>query len=360
MQIALIRYRGSSTGGAELYAARLMAALVAGGHEVHLLAEHWDPLPAGVRLHRLEAGGSRGRRLVRLADEAAATVARLRFGCVLSLERTAGQQVYRAGDGVHRVWLERLRRATPWWRRPFVGMGAFHRNLLSLERRTFDPALTGRVIVNSRMVRDEIVRCFGFPADRIHLVRNGVDVGRFRTGRRDAVRAGLGLRPEEQVLLFVGSGWIRKGLPVLVEVMRRFQARRDPVRLIVVGRGRFRGAPPNVIFAGTTDAVQDYYAAADLMAFPPIYEPSANVVFEALASGLPVVTTAVNGAAEVLTPGVDGTVLADPSDVDALERALQEWRARPGRIRFDTSVIDLDRNVAETVRVLEDASCNRA
>ena len=360
MQIALIRYRGSSTGGAELYAGRLMAALVAGGHEVHLLAERWDDPPPGVRLHLLEFGGSRARRLVRLAAAAAVVVARHRFECVLSLERTACQHVYRAGDGVHRVWLERLRHYSPWWRRPFVGRGALHRNLLRLEVGCLDPTVTRHVIVNSLMVRDEIVRCFGFPANRIHLIRNGVDVARFRSGRRDSTRASLGLRSGEHALLFVGSGWVRKGLPVLVDVMRRLHTRRDPVRLVVVGKGRFRGAPPNVIFTGPTDLVEDYYAAADLLAFPPIYEPSANVVFEALASGLPVVTTTCNGAGEVLSPGVDGTVLADPSDVDALERAILEWRAKPGRIAFATETIDLDRNVAETLRVLQLASSGRA
>lgn len=356
MQIALIRSRGSSTGGAELYATRLMTALVAGGHDVHLLAERWDNLPSGVRLHPLEVTGSRARRPVRLAEAAAATVVRERFQCVLSLERTACQQVYRAGDGVHRVWLEQYRRFSPWWRRPFIGLGAFHRNVLRLERQTFDPARTRHVIVNSTMVRDEIVRCFGFPADRIHLVRNGVRTERFQSGQRDATRARLGLRPDEFVLLFVGSGWVRKGLPVLVEVMKRFHARRDPVKLIVLGKGRLRGAPPNVIFAGTTDSVQDYYAAADLFTFPPIYEPSANVVFEALAAGLPVITTVFNGAGEVLIPDVHGTILPDPADTNALEHAIQSWRAKPGRIQFPTATIDLDRNVAETVRILEMAA----
>lgn len=356
MQIALIRSRGSSTGGAELYASRLMTALVAGGHDVHLLAERWDHLPSGVRLHPLEVTGSRARRPVQLAAAAAATVARERFQCVLSLERTACQQVYRAGDGVHRVWLEQYRRFSPWWRRPFIGLGAFHRNVLQLERQTFDPSRTRHVIVNSTMVRDEIVRCFAFPADRIHLVRNGVRTERFQSGQRDATRARLGLQPDEYTLLFVGSGWVRKGLPVLVEVLKRFHARRDPVRLIVLGKGRLRGAPPNVIFAGTTDSVQDYYAAADLFTFPPIYEPSANVVFEALAAGLPVITTVFNGAGEVLTPGVNGTILTDPADTNALEHSIQSWRAKPGRIQFPTATIDLDRNVAETVRILEMAA----
>lgn len=355
MQIGLIRFRGSSIGGAELYATRLMGALVGAGHEVHLVAEEWAGLPAGVRLHPLAVRGSRAQRPERLARAAAEVVARERFQCVLSLERTACQHVYRAGDGVHRVWLEQRRRFAPWWRRPFIGIGTFHRSVLRLEARTFDPAVTRRVIVNSEMVRGEIQRCFGFPGERIDRVRNGIETARFRHGAREATREHLGLASDEYTLLFVGSGWERKGLPRLLSVMRRFEARGERIRLIVVGKGRSGRAGANVLFAGTMNKIENAYAAADLFVFPPIYEPSSNVVFEALASGLPVVTTIFNGASEILTPGEHGTTLQDPADLDALEQAILSWKARPGRIHFPAEPIDLSRNLRETIAVLERA-----
>lgn len=353
MKIALIRRRGSAIGGAELYADRLMRALVGRGHEVHLLAEAWEGLAAGVHLHTLSVAGSRSVRPKNFAVAAKIVTAVERFDCVFSLERTLSQDVYRAGDGVHRVWLERRRQFAPWWKRPFVGLGRFHRTLCELEKRTFDPAITRRVIVNSDMVRREIIRCFGYPEDRIHLVRNGIDVARFQRGERAATRARLGLDPDEFTLLFVGSGWERKGLPTVLEMMRARHRRKDRVRLLVVGKGRSGAVPPNVSLLGTMKDVEHAYAAADLFVFPPIYEPSANVVFEALASGLPVVTTVFDGAAEVLTEGVDGTVLADPTDAVALGQAVDYWRAHPGRVHFDSAQLELGRNLDETVRVLE-------
>jgi len=95
--------------------------------------------------------------------------------------------------------------------------------------------------------------------------------------------------------------------------------------------------------------------------FPPIYEPSANVVFEALAAGLPVVTSSCNGASEVIEEGINGTVVADPSDIGALAAAIEFWRARlnvrPVPVKANLS---LERNVRETLAVLELAAAERA
>ena len=107
--------------------------------------------------------------------------------------------------------------------------------------------------------------------------------------------------------------------------------------------------------------VEDAYAAADLFVFPPIYEPSANVCFEALAAGLPVVTSACNGAAEIIEPDINGTVVQNPSDIRALIEATRFWKARPAArpvtVKTDLSI---ERNVRETLAVLELAAAERA
>jgi UDP-glucose:(heptosyl)LPS alpha-1,3-glucosyltransferase len=379
MKLALIRRQFAATGGAELYLQRLMEALTGRGHEIHLFAESWKQPPAGASLHSIAVTGSRAERPVRFAGAVKEAVARERFDCVFSLERTLKQDVYRAGDGVHRVWLERRRQFAPWWSRPFIGGGAFHRNLMRLESQTFDPANTGRVIVNSNMVKQEILDHFRFPEDRIHLVRNGVDVDRFHRGARAETRKRFGVEDSEFLLLFVGSGWKRKGLKYLLaaaavlESAQRDQspgrlnadeaddetepplAPRNRVRLLVVGKGRKpAGAPGNVIFAGAMSDVENAYAAADLFVFPPIYEPCSNVVFEALAAGLPVITTRQNGAGEVIEDDVNGTVLDDPADVPAMTRAICHWASKRMTMgRIDTDALELDRNVEETLRALE-------
>ena len=379
MKLALIRRQYTATGGAELYLQRLMDALAQRGHEIHLFAESWKQPPAGASIHSIPVTGGRAVRATYFAEAVRAAVAKERFDCVFSLERTLKQDVYRAGDGLHRVWLERRRQYAPWMTRPFIGGGAFHRNMTQLEARTFDPANTGRIIVNSEMVKGEILEHFGFPADRIHLVRNGVDVDRFQSGRRVETRERFGVKDDDFLLLFVGSGWERKGLSYLLRAAESLESmQRDNmlgrtsrelvdetdelpnipkkrVRLLVVGKGRKPGwAPDNVIFAGPMNDVENAYAAADLFVFPPIYEPCSNVVFEALSAGLPVITTRQNGASEMIREDVNGSVLEDPANLTALIFSICHWSSRRMTMeRIDTTELELDRNVEETLKILE-------
>jgi UDP-glucose:(heptosyl)LPS alpha-1,3-glucosyltransferase len=364
MKLALIRRQFSATGGAELYLQRLLGALAQAGHELHLFSETWTQKPPGVTLHPVSVTGSRATRALAFATHTRALLRVESFDCVFSLERTLQQDVYRAGDGLHRVWLERRREYAPWWRKPLVGIGAFHRTMMELEARTFDPATTRHVIVNSEMVRREIQRHFSFPAERIHLVRNGIDVARFQRGDRAVTRARLGIEQDEFLLLFVGSGWERKGLKYLLQAVEQLAttapAGLDPakLKLLVVGKGTPPApVPANVIFAGPLSDVESAFAAADLFVFLPIYEPSANVIFEARAAGLPVVTTAQNGAGEVLREGIDGTVVTRPDDLAAVTAAIAHWWRLPGRVpAADTGALDLNRNVTETLAVLEIAA----
>ncbi len=382
MKLALIRRQFSATGGAELYLRRLLRALGQAGHELHLFAEHWVDPPRQTQFHPVAVRGTRSTRPLHFAQAVRQAVAAQNFDCIFSLERTLQQDVYRAGDGVHRVWLEQRRAFAPWWKRPWIGRSRFHRRMLALEARTFSPERTGRIIVNSEMVKREILRHFSYPADRIHLVRNGIDVARFQRPDRAAARAGFGVRPDEFLLLFVGSGWERKGVRFLLEAMRLFaegawpsllkksdrsaqtgEAGRmpplpaDKIKLLVVGKGRRPRRPPaNVLFCGPLVEVEKGYAAADLFTFLPIYEPSANVCLEALAAGLPVVTSIQNGAAESIESGINGTVLADPSDLPAVIDSIAYWWARrlhPPPVHANR--FSLDQNVTETMAVLEEA-----
>ena len=359
MKLALIRRQFAATGGAELYLQRLLRALVQGGHEAHLFAESWEGQLEGVQFHAVPVAGDRSLRAPRFADAVAAELTKHSFDVVFSLERTHHQDVYRAGDGVHRVWLQRRQQFAQWWRRPFVCAGGFHRNMMKLEARTFDPANTRHVIVNSDMVRREILEHFQFPANRIHLVRNGIDLDRYRRGQRTATRARFGLKPDDTLLLFVGSGWERKGLRFVLRAFHRLKAPR--VRLLVVGKGKPPLAVPDgVIFAGPMSDVENAYAAADLLVFLPIYEPSSNVVAEALASDLPVVTSSLNGASEIITPRKNGTVIADPRDTDAVVEAIRFWILQRGQAEMPPKEeLSLERNVEETLAVLELAAKER-
>lgn len=360
MKWAVVRRRLGAMGGAELYVRRLLGELARLQHDVALVTDAPADVAGQSNVHAIQLEGSRSAQVSQFKRQACGLLSSLDVDCVFSLERIGQQEVYRAGDGVHRVWLEQRRKYAPWWRRPFIGRGALHRNLLRLEEETFNPANTRHVIVNSEMVRREILENFSFPSERIHLVRNGVDVARYRGGDRTGTRARFGVRDDEFLLLFAGSGWERKGLAYVLGALRKLG---DPrVKLLVAGKGRRPLFPPaGVIFAGPMPDLENAYAAADLFVFPPIYEPSANVCFEALAAGLPVMTSACNGAAEVIEEQVNGSVVADPSDVDALTESIRFWQRRPTARPVSTQMdLSIERNVRETLAVLELAAAERA
>ena len=352
MKLALIRRQFSATGGAELYLQRLLAALAGRGHELHLFAEAWSGTPAGTTLHPILVSGSRAARPRLFAEAVRAALAPEKYDCTFSLDRTLKQDVYRAGDGVHRVWLQRRRQFAPWWKKPLIGAGAFHRNLMALETQTFDPQNTRHIIVNSEMVKREILEHFPFPAERIHLVRNGVDTERFQGGRRGETRQRFGVKDNEFVLLFVGSGQERKGVHYVLRAFRGLQ--NSGFKLIVASKDRPPNLrPKNVIFAGPTGDIENLYAAADLLVFPPIYEPSANVVIEALVAGRPVLTSVQNGACELIQEGRNGSTVKNPADIPALTAAILFWRNSKMIPATNQADLSLARNVSETLAVLE-------
>ena len=360
MNIALVRREFGVAGGAELYLQRLISALRDAGHKVMLVTADVGARLDGVEVRCVPLLGSRATRVAEFDEGVRAALVGMEADCLFSLERLSQQDVLRAGDGVHASWLEQRRRFSPAWKRWLVGRGAFHRAMMELETRAYSPANTRHLIINSEIVGRDVRARFGFPGDRMHLVRNGVEMERWQRGDREAQRTQWGLVPDEFLLLFAGSGWERKGLSFVLAALEKMSD--ASLKLVVAGKGRPpRNAPQGVRFVGPKADLENAYAAADLFVFPPIYEPSANVVFEALAAGLPVVTSGCNGAAEVIEEGINGTVVADPSDIGTLVDAIQSWRAcpnaRPVPVKADLS---LERNVRETLAVLELAAAERA
>ena len=364
MKIGLVRRGYSSTGGAENYLLRLADALEAEGHAPVLFAspewprDHW---PVHREFVTVNAGGPRA-----FADGVARLAAR-RCDRVFSLERLWRCDCYRAGDGVHRAWLGRRARVEPAWRARLRAWNPKHRQILALEASLLGRGGARTVIANSRLVRDEILACYPGPADRVRVVYNGLPATSFTPaapGLRERTRAAWRLGPEDYAILFAGTGWERKGLvDALGAVARLPEALR--ARLFVAGRGNPRAylkrlPPPaasRVHFLGPSRDMAACYAAADVFAAPTLYDPFSNACLEALAAGLPVLTTRANGFGEILTPGRDGEVIENRA-ADTLAAALTAW-ADPARrlaARADcaakAAAFTIETNVAQTLGVL--------
>ena len=350
----------SATGGAEAYLKRLARGITDAGHGAHLFttsawpAKEW---PAG------EITLLRGESPLRFADELERTRAASGCDLVMSLERIWSCDVYRAGDGVHRAWLDRRAKIGGWRRRVAHALSRKHLATLRLEQALFGRRAAGRVIANSHMVKTEIVATYRYPAEHIDVVQNGVPVELFRSSpdERAAARADLGLAADELAVLFVGSGWERKGLRFAIEAVEA--AAEGKMRLLVAGRGNDAlYKSPVAQFLGSVSALPPVYAAADVFLLPTIYDPFSNASLEALASGLPVVTTRANGFAEIMRDGVDGSVVERPDDVVALATALRIWsdaarREETRAMRFElASRYDMAANVERTLAILLQAA----
>jgi UDP-glucose:(heptosyl)LPS alpha-1,3-glucosyltransferase len=368
LNIALIRRGYSPTGGAEAYLRRLADGIIKAGHNLQLVGtDEWpqDQWSFGSK-KRLSAKSAIG-----FADELEQIRPQLRCDVLFSLERVWSCDVYRAGDGVHRSWLTRRRKFEIPLKQFVRASSRKHRDLLQLEESLFAARKAGRVIAASQMVRDEITEVYGYPADKIDLVRNGVPLDRFRFDPelREKSRAQLNLKQDQIALLFAGSGWERKGLLFAIEAMALCQDRK--LRLLVAGRGNpssyqttrlhfWREKP--VQFLGEVADLVPIYAAADIFILPTIYDPFSNACLEALACGLPVITTRSNGFSEIIESGVHGSIVAAAGKLVDLRDAIRSWSdssrrdaARATNIER-ASQFDISINVTQTLEILMRAS----
>jgi len=357
MKLGLVRRGYSATGGAEAYLLRLAAELARRGHELVLFSDVPWPDSAlaahDLSLTRSVIAASTPRLF---ADGLEHTRARHSLDLLFSLERVWSCDLYRAGDGVHAAWLERRARFEPAWQ-PFLRrLNPKHRQLLALERALFSGG-AGRIIANSDLVKREIVAHFGTSAGQIEVIHNGLPASSAAEGARREIRSELALAESDYVAVFVGSGWERKGLRFAIEAVRRTPG----VALLVAGRGQTRGLPSHerVRFLGPRSDVPRLLAAADVFLLPTLYDPFSNACLEALAAGLPVITTAANGFAEIIQPGVEGEVVAQPDDIAALSAALERWRDPARRTAIRPRLLALgarssiEENVRQTLALIE-------
>ena len=190
-----------------------------------------------------------------------------------------------------------------------------------------------------------------------------------------AVRRRLGLDDGTLLLLIVAHNFPLKGVPALLTAMGRMAARRRPVHLAVVGgkhlerweqAARRQGARSSVTFTGSVRDTVPFYAAADAYVHPTFHDSCSLVVLEALASGLPVVTSRFNGASELITEGVEGFVLPDPADVNGLLEKLDPLFKVPTRREMGQAARrlalqrTLQRNVDEVLAVYDEVIETRA
>ena len=335
MRIALLARRFDRHGGGTERDLIITAeCLRAAGHEITIFARELRG-PSGDFKVRRVGGPALGRTAGLLSFAYGAPAAARREGAdlVLSFARTVGAEVMRSGGSAHISYLRAARqwRSALQWRA--MRASPYHRAQVFIERRAFASPRLKAAIAVSNLVRDDLIREFHLPAAEVVTLYNGVDLERFTPPSDDSarreIRSSLDIADGAPLVAFVGNGFGRKGLRFLIEAWPEVAR---GAHLIVVGadqKGRWYqreamrlGVGARIHFGGGMPDVTHIFHAVDAVALPSLFEPFGNVVMEAMASGLPVLSSAQSGASELLPEPMQRFVVRDPTNADEIAQRM--------------------------------------
>jgi UDP-glucose:(heptosyl)LPS alpha-1,3-glucosyltransferase len=265
-----------------------------------------------------------------------------------SLERITCPDIYRAGDGVHRAFLETKKSLNP-----------LHFVYLFIEKKMF--AKAKKIIANSKMVKNQIIKYYGIDENKIEVIYNGIPL-KEKVDFSD-IKKEFNLK-NEKIILFVGSGFERKGVKEAIDIVSNVKG---DFKFIVVGKeknilfyknyAREKGIGEKVIFTGPRRDVDKFFTVADIFLFPTRYEPFSNVVLEAMNFECVVFTTKQNGASEILP---EFNVMENPSDLSVADKInmlfendeiLKEKKQQMKEISKNFSI---EKNVKKTIEVINE------
>lgn len=324
-------------GGAERYLVDLCTRMAIEGHEVHVYTEHQGEEDSDIYFHSVKTiPFPKSLRLLSFAIRATKEIENGNYDITFGVGNTLKADVLQPHGGVHWAWFWRSLRiyGNPLlWLIKFLGRIISPKQWVSgwIEDAPYQKKRLQSVIAISDMVKQDIIRWYHIPEERITVVYNGVDIEHFHPRNRqhrEEIRIRHGIGRDELVFLFVSNNFRMKGLDFLIKALAELKKEGCLFfKLLVVGRdrkepylhlGKKLGISERVIFAGSTDEPEKYYGAADLLIHPTFYDACSLTVLEALASGLPVITTYSNGASGIITQGQEGFIVSDPRDIQDL------------------------------------------
>ncbi len=319
-------------GGLEHWAWQFAREMISRGHELHVLAQSFactGEIPE-LRCHAMPRCHSRAAYAVTLEKR----LGELDLDIIHDTGAGWCCDIYQPHFGSREALIRRTVSILPKPLRPMKSLAIRllprYRRFAALEARQF--VNDGRLFLAlSRKVGDAFVRYHGVDPESIRVVPNGIDCERYHPepsgDRRVSLRRELGLGSDDFLLLMIAHNFRLKGLAPAIRVLSETRRSGDPVHLAVLGGGpssRYRllarslRVSRHLTFLGTRPDSVPLLAAADALIHPTYYDACSLVVLEALASGLPVISTRATGVDELMTDGVEGFLVADPTETSAM------------------------------------------
>ena len=335
MKIAIIRRKFTAFGGAENFILRASSGLSQLGINFFIISELWKRNSHNSKnIHWIEAkshGFFRFTKFIRFQKSVRKIIALNNFDLIQSHERLTGVDIYRLGDGIHAAWIDRLKEISPWYKKAWLSIDPYHQKIIRIEKEMSEDENLFYV-ANSDLVKKELYKYYKVPESRIKVIENGIDTGSFHPAspsKKEASKKQLALNPKFPVVLFVGSGFERKGAFEIVEAIKllpKFQAiivgqdkKIDQLRVLAHGH--------NILVTGPQDNIQKYLDAADIFCLPSLYDSLPNAALEALCSGLPIVLTKDVGLAPHIKKNLAG-VICKKDKLSIADALIKAWEKR--------------------------------
>lgn len=384
LKIAFILDRYLPSRGGESYFSWLAKELASRGHEVHIFATTGETIPGmEYQLHQIPVlKYPHSLRIFSFLRNSARAIQQYDFDIIHGVGRTFAMNIFNPHGGVEKAYLKQEFSSIT--NRFYYGYKFLKRYLspqhyvkLWVQRRQYLNDKVRKIIAISRMVKEDIIRYYGVPEEKITVVFNCVDLERFHPKNRSIFRKGkrrdLGLDDSTLLLLFAGNNYRLKGLEPLLHALTYLRRSfvNQPFHLLIVGRGRISPylrmarrlkVSDFTLFLGPVKEMEQYYAASDIYVHPTFYDSCSLTVLEALASGLPVITSQFNGAADVIISNKGGKILDNPADVEGLAESIafyfDEDRRDEARVvaREWMEKYSPTSNVEETLRVYHEVA----
>jgi len=369
MRVALVSIRFDRKGGSERRAYQLTRGLVEAGHDVEVFAASVEDLDLDIKVNIVPmSGGPSFMKVASFTRNVRAMLAgRPDIDITHNQIRPFTDGVVTVGGGCHAEYLREYGGA-------FRSLNPLHRVVLRLEREMYRPGGCRAVITNSEFSKAGILRHYPMPPERVFVAYNGVDLDKFNPNNaavnKIKTRSRLGLT-DEPVALFLGNGFGRKGLDTVIRalaIVKGMEREIRDLRLLIVGKDSPApykrlavklGVADRLLFVGGVSDPETYCAAADIFVLPTRFDPFSNATLEAMACGMPVITTSKNGVSEVIADGESGFVMRDPDDAMGLAATLaylsceKERKAIGARARIAAESLTWDKTLKRTLEVYE-------
>lgn len=348
-------------GGAEAYTALLCDYLIRQGHHIEVLAMDWQNGPPGINLVRVPVKGlTRWQRWLSFVAKTKTIVQERGADLVLAVNRGGGMDLFQPHGGTVPGSQRQNVLRQPNSLAAGIKAAGFQFGPKAVVARMLDHMAyqnAKRFVALSQMVASDMARYYTIPEEKIALIYNGVDLQRFHPDTKKKyghqVRKRLGIPDDMLVFSLVAHNFSLKGVRELI-ISASNMEKREKCCWLVAGNGkqeRFLNlakrlcVESRIIFTGAVSRPEEIYAASDVYVHPTWYDPCSLVILEAQASGLPVITTRFNGAAELLQDGRSGFVIESPRETDALHAIMTRLTDRELRDYMSVEA----RKLAETI-----------